>query len=117
MLIIPKQTEINLINLYSVDNIFIPLPSNREYKRFQFPFIFSVIFPTVSLESYNIELFSPLREKKAEVILSKILSLVWTKRKNISKYIQNSLSNVSNLPEVDKWIEGWIEEHKSYCDI
>ena len=38
--------------LYSLDHIFIPLPSNREYKRFQLPFIFSVIFPIVLLESY-----------------------------------------------------------------
>ena len=40
------------MNLFSLDQIFTPLPSNREYKRFQLPFIFSVIFPIVLLESY-----------------------------------------------------------------
>ena len=40
------------MNLFSLDQIFTPLPSNREYKRFQLPFIYSVIFPIVLLESY-----------------------------------------------------------------
>ena len=56
-----------------------------------------------------------LPESKRPNYPEQILSLVRTNRNDFSKYVHNSLSNVSHLPTVDQGIERGIKIHKSQC--
>ena len=90
------------MNLNTLDQIFIPLPSNRLSTRGFRSRLYLVSF--FQLYRWKANIFSTQREK-GRLSYSQ-LDPFFSAGQSQSKYIHNSLSNVSHLPAVDQGIEG-----------
>ena len=103
LLIIPKQTESHEVIL--TRSYIYPFAFKQRLQEGFRARLYLVSF--LQLYCWKVNICTTQREKgRLSYPLLDILSLVRANRENISKYIHNSLSNLSHLPAVDQGIEG-----------